>query len=922
MIRRLLGALAAAVSLLASPAVAADSPPAPLVTGVEVTSPHVLPSPRPEEFLTDLAGRPLSRERVRDSLDRLWALGIFESVEVEAVDEPGGIRLRYRVSRHPYLERLDWTGDLGLAAPDLAATAALALGGPADPGRLERARSEVLARLKREGYLGATVELDVHEDPATNGRAAAFVVAAGKQARVGRAEITGLTRAEPEALRKALDLDEGDRFRERALRDGVRAVEQHLHDRGFFAARVTTREPTWDPATNRVNLTLEVVEGPLTRTEFKGLAALSEKVLRERLTFADARIVDEIEVRASAEQLERGYREAGYHFVHVTGTLGGDAAAPVATFDIDEGPRMFVESVTFEGVTTIPESRLREQMQTRPAGFRIPFLTRGLFVEETLTQDVRSLRRYLGSQGYGKAEVGPARTTFSEDRTRARVVIPVVEGPRRTVGAVTVAGNRVVGTEQILKAIGLRAGDPWDEAKVDGARRKVEQLYQRRAYRGTVVSLTTAEEGNTVSATYDVKEGELTRVGRVLLSGLTDTRPSVVERELQFKPGDPLTAVDLSETRRRLDATRVFDRVDVAPTAAPGAPFRDVQIDVREAKPWRLEFGVGFATEEGFRGFVTIGHDNLFGTARSASATERVSEKGERTEIRYREPWIVGSVWQGEAVAFSERKEEIGFTTDRLGATFTAQRDLLTWLLRPEEPTDHPRSLRGGLTYRIEQFLRQDIDPELLASGTTARNDVVGSVMPFLTLELRDNPADPRGGSFHYTSLEVGNTGLGGNVNFLKFRLEDSWYISWPPPTVLAVSTRLGLAAPYGGTGDLVIEDRFKAGGSTTIRGYKEERVGPLDAANNPLGGDLRFLVNLEWRFPIWRFLGGVTFFDVGTVTPKVEDFSFADFFPGVGAGLRISTPIGPIRLDVGYALRKVVDDDRLRVYLTVGHAF
>jgi outer membrane protein assembly factor BamA len=198
----------------------------------------------------------------------------------------------------------------------------------------------------------------------------------------------------------------------------------------------------------------------------------------------------------------------------------------------------------------------------------------------------------------------------------------------------------------------------------------------------------------------------------------------------------------------------------------------------------------------------------------------------------------------------------------------------------------------------------------------------VSSIMPFLTLELRDQPTDPRRGSFHYTSLEIGSAYLGGQINFVKFRLEDSWYFPWPPKTVLAVSTRVGLAAPYGDTADLVIEDRFKAGGSTTIRGYKEDRVGPLDAGGNPLGGDLRLLLNLEWRYPIYRWLGGVTFFDVGMVTPKVSDFAFSALYPGVGAGLRIATPIGPIRLDVGYGLRQILNEDRVQVYLTIGQAF
>jgi outer membrane protein insertion porin family len=922
MIGRLRAALMAAIAVIASSATAQDQASAPLVIGVEVTSPHILPSPRPEQLLADLPGRPLSRLMVRDSLDRLWALNVFERVEVETVDEPGGIRLRYRVVRRPSLERLDWRGDLGLSAPDLAATAALALGGPADPARLERARSEVLARLKREGYRGATVQLDVRENPATNGRDVEAVVAAGPQARVRHIEITGLARAEEKPLRKALGLDEGDRFREQALRDGVRAIEQHLHDHGFFETHVTAPEPAWDSASNRVDVTVQVVEGPLTTVEFEGRNVLAERTLRARLTFADARLVDEIEVRASAEQIERGYREAGHHFVGVSGSFGGTAPERTVTFRIDEGPRVFVETVGFEGVTPALEPRLRDQMQTRRASFQLPFLPRGLFVEETLTQDVRALLRYLRSQGYGQAEIGPPRTTFNDDRSRARIVIPVVEGPRRTVSGVTVTGNAAVTTSRILTAIGLRPGDPWDEVKADDGRRKVEQVYLIRGRPGTVVSLTVTEADGGVAVAYAVHEGEPTRVGQVLISGLTSTERYVVERELQFKPGDPLTAVALSETRRRLDDTHVFDRVTVEPQGARTAPFRDVQIDVREAKPWRLEFGLGYETEEGVRGFITLGHDNLFGTGRSISLTERASEKGDRAELRYREPWLLGTVWQGETVAFSERKDEIGYESDRLGTTLTAQRDFLTRRFTPEEPTDHPRRLRGGLQYRLEHFRRDDIEPELLAEGITSRDDVVGSVMPFVTLELRDTPADPKRGSFHYSSLEAGSTGLGGSVNFLKFRLENSWFISWPPPTVFAVSTRLGLAAPYGSTDDLVIEDRFKAGGSTTIRGYKQDRVGPIDAADNPLGGDLLVLLNLEWRFPIWRFLGGVTFFDVGTVAPRVQDFSFAEFFPGVGGGLRITTPIGPIRLDVGYGLKKVSDHDRIQVYLTVGHAF
>ena len=924
MSRRLAAALTLVVMAL-PPAIAGanQAPPAPLVTAVEVVSRHRLTGPPPEQFLTGMTGRPFSRARVRESLDRLWALGIFDEVTVESVDEPGGIRLRFHVSRRPFLESLTWTGKLGLDSADVASTAALAIGGPADPERLERARGDVLARLRREGYLTATVRLDARENPATNGRAVTIAVEAGKEARVGRIEITGLTRAEEKPLRKALALAEGDKFKERRFRDGVRAFEGALHTQGFFESRVTTPEPAFDPATNTVDLALQVTEGPLTRVELAGRAVLDEAALRERMVFADDRIVDDVEVRASADQIAKAYHEAGYHFVKVTGTLGGDERERLVKFEIEEGPRVVVESLTLEGNATLTAKQLAEQIQTRPAGLVPIGIFKGLFVEERLEEDVRLVRQYYRTQGFPSAEVGPPRVTFNDDRTHAQIVIPVVEGSRHTVSAVTVTGNRVLAADTILRTIGFRAGDPWDAVRAEEARHKVEQLYQRRGYRGTTVALSTADQDGAVSASYAVQEGELIRIGQIMVSGLTATKPYVVERELQFAPGEPLTAVALSEARRRLDATRLFDRVDVEPLGDPNAPIRDVQVIVREAMPWRFEFGAGYETFEGFRGFVTLGYDNLFGTGRSVSIRERASEKGYRTELDYREPWVFGSSWNGEAVLFQERKQELGFISDRLGATLTVQRDLLTDLFRPDEPTDHPRSLRGGFRYRVEEFRRHDIDPNLIEDGSVReQDDLVTSVLSFLSLELRDLPSDPRQGSYHFTGLEIGSSALGGNVNFVKFRLEDAWFFSWPPRTVLAFSTRLGVASPYGDTADLVIEDRFKAGGSTTVRGYKEDHVGPLDAKGNPQGGDLRILTNVEWRFPLYRWLGGVLFFDAGLVTPSVTDFAWSAFFPGVGGGLRITTPIGPIRLDVGYGLRQVRNDDRFQVYLTVGQAF
>jgi len=156
----------------------------------------------------------------------------------------------------------------------------------------------------------------------------------------------------------------------------------------------------------------------------------------------------------------------------------------------------------------------------------------------------------------------------------------------------------------------------------------------------------------------------------------------------------------------------------------------------------------------------------------------------------------------------------------------------------------------------------------------------------------------------------------------VKSELASAWYLNWFPPTVLALSGRIGLATPLGKTLDLVIQDRFFAGGDTTIRGYPQNKVGPLDSSGNPTGGDARILFNAEWRFPIWRWIGGAIFLDTGTVTPKVSDLSLSAFRTGVGASLRLITPVGPIRLDFGYALNPIPGETRWQLYFGVGNSF
>jgi outer membrane protein insertion porin family len=885
------------------------------VLGVDLVSPHQFPADLVRAAIGDLTGRPRSRAAIRESLDRLWSLGLFGDLRVEEVSEAGGLRLRFHFVRRPFVRRIVWEGDPGLPTVDLVDAGGLALGGDASPDRLRQARRNLLAAYAREGYFAAQADIRAQDDPATNGRDLTIVVRAGSRSRIGNVEIRGVTDAEATALRKSLKLDAGDEYGERATRERVQRLEDELRKDGYFEARLHLAEPVWDSALNRVVVEVEAERGPKYQVDFHGVTKLKESALRDRLGFKDSGVVDDTEVATNARDLEAMYRESGYHFARVAGSLGENGENRTIRFDVSEGPRVTVAAIGVSGNQAIPAKQIAERMTTRLPGI----LRSGIFRQDLLDQDLLTLTAFYRTRGFLEAAVGPAEVQFSDDRRHARIAIPIREGPRLLVGRVTVEGARVRSSEDILAALRFKTGDPWVPSTGTDAQRAVGRLYAQRGYLYSRATVEATRIEDRVDITLRVEEGLPTRVGRILVAGLISIDEQVVRREIPFKPGDPFDPELLVETERRLSRLGVFERIQVSPLRPPQAPFADVEIALREGKPWRVEFGGGYGTDRGWRGVMEIGHDNLFGTAQSASVREKLAEDGDRTDLTYRTPWLFGMPLQGDTTLFREQWQELGYK--RQGAGIAA--GVLQEFLR--EPLTDISRMRVGLRYQLEWVRRYDIDPSLLATDPATiveGSQIVARITPGLTLDYRDNVLDPNHGSFHTISVDLAGPYLGSEVSFVKSRLETAWYLDWLSPVVIAVGGRLGLATPLSDTAALPIEDRFYAGGTSSVRGYPQDKIGPLDSTGNPTGGNALVILNAEGRFPIWRWLSGVVFVDTGAVAPEVSDLGSAAFKTGVGGGIRVKTPVGPLRLDVGYALNSIEGEDRWQLYFGIGQAF
>ena len=210
---------------------------------------------------------------------------------------------------------------------------------------------------------------------------------------------------------------------------------------------------------------------------------------------------------------------------------------------------------------------------------------------------------------------------------------------------------------------------------------------------------------------YDIDEGGQTRIGRILLRGLLLAREDVIRRTLPFRAGDVLLPDKLLDGQRRLSEFAAFDAVSIDPLRPPPNPFADVEVTVRERKPWHLDFGAGFSNAEGGRGFIELGHDDVFGTGASVSIRQRLSAGGdstrwaERTDVLGRVPFVLGTPWWLDADIFQESSGQLGYDLFHAGIWVDAHRDLFReWI----------KGLRGDLRYRLESVRYSNVDPTLV----------------------------------------------------------------------------------------------------------------------------------------------------------------------------------------------------------------
>ena len=330
-------------------------------------------------------------------------------------------------------------------------------------------------------------------------------------------------------------------------------------------------------------------------------------------------------------------------------------------------------------------------------------------------------------------------------------------------------------------------------------------------------------------------------------------------------------------------------------------------IQVEENDSRSVEILAGYGSYEQLRGGVRLEDRNLFGTGRGAALDTKVSMKGYSTGLTLTDPDFLATrstlTLNGEYF----RREEPAFTDEALGGTLALTRPVVDKL-----------TARVGYTYRdrTDPSAFTSLPQDQLVDFTEAK------VFCELRHDRRDNLLFPKAGHAEFLAFERITPALGADVDLDRLTFRASWHLPLWSSIRLVLRTEQNLVFAHEGSARVPLQERWFNGGENSVRSFSEAELGPKDSVGRPIGGEYRNLIGAELRFPLWETLEGALFTDAGNVGRKVQDFSLRDLGYGIGGGLRLLLPIGPVRVDAAWNPDQQPGDVAWTVHLSVGYAF
>ncbi|HEY3302856.1 MAG TPA: outer membrane protein assembly factor BamA [Candidatus Binatia bacterium] len=786
-------------------------------------------------------------------------------------------------------------------------------------------------------------------------------------------KIQGNIRVEEEGVRLHLQARAGEAFDPTVVEKDVKSI----YRMGFFDDVQAELSP-------EAVLTYSVKEKPyVNEVKIQGNSQISKEKVETAFGIAPRTILDRDKIVEGIGKVKKLYSEQGYVNASVDYTVtSAENNQAVVSVDIEEGNRLLVKRISFQGNRSFSEKDLKGLMGTKEEWFLSFITNRGVLDHDSLSNDMAILASHYYDHGFINHKI--ADPVILRNRQGIEIVIRIDEGEQYRVGKVEVGGDMVEDPKLLLKKMQLTQGQIFRGSRL---RQDISNLTDTYADKGFAfaqvdpVTKINPKEKN-VDIALVVTKGPPVYFNHVLVSGNNKTRDKVVRRAVVPAEQELYSSNKVKQSRSALQRTGYFEDVQLSTKKTDQPDAVDLLVDVKEAPTGTFSVGAGYSSGDAFVFNAGIQEKNLFGRGQAVNLNADLGTRRQDFVLGFKEPYLLDTPLSLGVEAFNSQRDYSDFSVRRTGfdidTSYPLRRMNIPFLglsRRPEDDLtyDQPHSFldftKVGIGYELIQSRLGDFQSEdRVLTGVPVRDENgklftardpfadakektwTSSIGPTLSYDSRDHFFHPTEG----WSSRMGSkfAGLGGDNQYIKNDVNGKYYYpllkspTWGNYT-LSVGGTFGYGIGLGGAnGDgLPFFDRYYAGGINSVRGFTDRSLAPHEKRvvcrkipkggdRNPddgcgtgsdphiqsviVGGDKLVVGNFETTFPIMEQYG-LRGVAFFDMGNAFDAFRFSDLRRSVGVGGRWLSPFGPLRVELGFPLNKQRGDDTSVIGFALG---
>ncbi|WP_199032215.1 outer membrane protein assembly factor BamA [Ralstonia flaminis] len=729
--------------------------------------------------------------------------------------------------------------------------------------------------------------------------------------------VEGVQRVEPGTVFGYLPVKVGETFTDEKGAESIRA----LYNTGFFKDVQIRAEGNV--------LVVRVEERPaISQLEFIGFKEFDKDALRRTLRgvgVAEARYYDKSLIDRAEQEIKRQYVSRGYYAADVSTTVTPvDANRVSITFTVDEGPTAKIRQINIVGNKAFKESDLRDEMQLSTPNWLSWYTKNDLYSKQKLTADLEALRSFYLDRGYLEFAIESTQVSITPDKKDIYLTLNIHEGEQYKVSDIKLTGELLSKQAEMEKLIKLKQGDVFSSAKLSATTKSITDLLGTYGYAFATINPQPQinQKDRTVALTLVVDPGRRVYVRRVNVLGNSKTRDEVVRREMRQMEASWFDGEKLQLSQNRINRTGYFTDANITTEDVPGTSDQvDVNVNVTEKPTGQINLGVGFSSTDKVVLSAGIRQDNVFGSGTSLGLDVNTSKANRTIAVTQYDPYFTTDGISRSTELYYRTYQPLYYTGDTTYKIVQQGGNMKFGV--PFSETD---TVFFGIGYERTSIDVSSNTP-LAYQNWVAKNGSITNNFPFTigwSKDQRDSALVPTRGRYQQANLEIG---VPGGITYYRAYYQHQWFYPVSKSFTLAFNNEFGYGRGYGGK-DFPIFKNYYAGGIGSVRGYETSTLGPRDANGIAIGGASKIVGNVEFIFPlpgsgVDRTVRLFTFFDYGNVFAEAaQPYKLSDMRYSTGFGLSWLSPIGPLKISMGFPIKRKAEDQTQRFQFQIGTAF